>query len=123
MPNFYRIMALSSQARKAHLGMSGALEKGDAFSSDAQPYCASSNRDRRSGILSVHAHAAVSSAATLIRRRGEAATEELDEVAAAGYGEDEIVEIILQVALNTWTLNNTAATDIDSRSLGLTVTP
>ena len=53
-----------------------------------------------------------------------AATEDLDEV-EAGYGDDEIVEIILQVALNTWTnyLNNTAATDIGSRSSGPTVTP
>ncbi len=60
----------------------------------------------------------------LIRCRGKAATEDLDEV-EAGYGDDEIVEIILQVALNTWTnyLNNTAATDIGSRSSGPTVTP
>lgn len=98
--------------------MFDALEKGEAFSLDAQPYCASNNRNRQSLILPVRAHATVSSAAMLIRYRGKAATEGLDEFRASGYGDDEILEIILNVALNTWTdyLNNTADTDIDSRS-------
>ncbi|MGO8085254.1 carboxymuconolactone decarboxylase family protein, partial [Rhizobium leguminosarum] len=52
---------------------------------------------------------------TGICRRGKVAAEDIDEVRAAGYGEDEIIEIILHVALNTWKnyLNNTADTDID----------
>ena len=83
-----------------------------------QLYCASDNRDSHLRILPVHAHATVLSAAALIRYRGKAATEDLDEVRAAGYGDDEILKIILQLALNAWTnyLNKTSDTDIDSRS-------
>ena len=37
------------------------------------------------------------------------------EVKAAGYSDAQVIEIVLHVALNTWTnyINSVAATDID----------
>lgn len=120
VPNFYRIMALNSQARK-DISECSTLRKGEAFSSDAQPYCASNNRDSQLRILPVHAHTTASSAAAPIGYRGKAATEDLDEVRAAGYGDDEILEIVLHVALNigliilTTPLTPTSTPDRQSR--------
>ncbi|MGO8092839.1 carboxymuconolactone decarboxylase family protein [Rhizobium leguminosarum] len=142
VPNIYRLMAVSPQSLEGHLGMFGALEKGKLSPQtrnrialavaeiDGCEYClcahtfighhlklddAEIKANREGGSTDPHANAAVSFAAKLTRRRGKVAAEDIDEVRAAGYGDDEIIEIILHVALNTWTnyLNNTADTDID----------
>ncbi len=59
--------------------------------------------------------AAVRLAALLVRDRGAVSPSEIAAARAAGYGDREIVEIILLVALNTLTnyVNNAAATEID----------
>ncbi|MGO7180670.1 carboxymuconolactone decarboxylase family protein [Rhizobium brockwellii] len=142
VPNIYRLMAVSPQSLEGHLGMYNALEKGKLSPQtrnrialavaeiDGCEYCLSAHTfighrfklddaeikaNREGGSTDAHADAAVSFAAKLTRRRGKVSIEDLDEVRAAGYGDDEIIEIILHVALNTWTnyLNNTADTDID----------
>jgi alkylhydroperoxidase family enzyme len=54
-------------------------------------------------------------AATLVRAHGHVSDAELAAVRAAGYADAEIVEIVLAVALNTFTnyVNEVAQTAID----------
>lgn len=54
-------------------------------------------------------------AAAVARQRGAIADAELAAVQRAGYDDAQIVEIVLHVALNTWTnyLNVVAGTEID----------
>jgi alkylhydroperoxidase family enzyme len=54
-------------------------------------------------------------AAQVVESRGHVPDAELAAVKAAGYGEDEVVEIVLAVALNTFTnyVNEVARTEID----------
>jgi alkylhydroperoxidase family enzyme len=54
-------------------------------------------------------------ATEIVRARGHASDAQLAAVKAAGYGDAEIVEIVLAVALNTFTnyLNEVAGTEID----------
>jgi AhpD family alkylhydroperoxidase len=71
------------------------------------------NRHGTSNDLS--AEAAVRLAAQIVRARGHITDAQLDAARAAGYGDAEIVEIVLTVALNTFTnyLNEVAQTEID----------
>ena len=61
------------------------------------------------------AEAAVRLAAHIVRARGHITDAQLNAARVAGYGDAEIVEIVLTVALNTFTnyLNEVAQTDID----------
>jgi alkylhydroperoxidase family enzyme len=49
------------------------------------------------------------------RARGHVSEEDLRAVKSAGYDDAQVIEIVLHVALNTWTnyLNEVAKTDID----------
>jgi len=61
------------------------------------------------------ADAAVRFAAKIARERGDVSAEDIEAVRRAGYNNGQIIEIVLHVALNTWTnyVNKVAATEID----------
>jgi len=61
------------------------------------------------------AEAAVRFAVELVRERGHVHEDSLRVLKAAGYDDAQVVEIVLHVALNTWTnlINVVGATDID----------
>jgi AhpD family alkylhydroperoxidase len=61
------------------------------------------------------ADAAVRFAATVSQERGHVREDDLQAVRSAGYDDAQIIEIVLHVALNTWTnyVNEVAKTDID----------
>jgi uncharacterized peroxidase-related enzyme len=61
------------------------------------------------------ADAAIRFAAKVAQERGHVSAEDVEAVRRAGYHDAQIIEIVLHVALNTWTnyINLTAATEID----------
>ncbi len=61
------------------------------------------------------ADAAVRFAAAVTRQRGHVDDAALGAVKAAGYDDGQVIEIVLHVALNTWTnyVNEVARTEID----------
>ena len=54
-------------------------------------------------------------AAKVARERGHVSTDDVRVVKLAGYDDAQVIEIVLHVALNTWTnyINEVAKTDID----------
>ena len=61
------------------------------------------------------AQAALHFASAIVRQRGNLTDEHLAQVRAAGYGDEEIVELIANTVLNIFTnyLNHIADTEID----------
>jgi uncharacterized peroxidase-related enzyme len=61
------------------------------------------------------ADAAVRFAASVVRERGHVDETDLRAVKLAGYDDGQVIEIVLHVALNTWTnyLNEVAQTVVD----------
>jgi len=61
------------------------------------------------------ADAAVRFAAKVAQARGHVGDDDVNAVKAAGYDDAQVIEIVLHVALNTWTnyVNEVAKTDID----------
>jgi alkylhydroperoxidase family enzyme len=61
------------------------------------------------------ADAAVGFAAKVARDRGHVREEDVRTIRSAGYDDAQIIEIVLHVALNTWTnyINEVAQTEID----------
>jgi AhpD family alkylhydroperoxidase len=61
------------------------------------------------------ADAAVRFAAKVVRERGHVSEEDVRAVKLAGYDDAQVIEIVLQVALNTWTnfINVVGETEID----------
>jgi alkylhydroperoxidase family enzyme len=61
------------------------------------------------------ANAAVRFAATVTRARGQVTDAEFAALREAGYDDAQLIEIVLHVALNTWTnyINMIAETEID----------
>ncbi|NGO66646.1 carboxymuconolactone decarboxylase family protein [Rhizobium daejeonense] len=142
-PNLFLLMATSPVSLEGHLGLFSALAKGKlsvqtrnrialaVAEVNGCDYCLSAhtylgqslaklsdaemeaNRDGRS--QDPKANAAVHFAAMVARERGNVSGKDVEAVRAAGYDDGEIVEIILHVALNSWTnyLNKVADTEID----------
>jgi alkylhydroperoxidase family enzyme len=54
-------------------------------------------------------------AAKVVRERGHVSEDDVRAVKLAGYDDAQAIEIVLHVALNTWTnyINEVAKTDID----------
>ncbi len=54
-------------------------------------------------------------AAKVARARGHVSDDDVRAVKLAGYDDAQVIEIVLHVALNTWTnyINEVAKTDID----------
>ena len=143
VPNMFRLISTSPQALEGYLGLSGALGKGALPAATRErialavaevngcDYCLSAHTylgrnlaklddaeitANRSGASNVpKAVAAVRFAAKVARARGHVAEADLLAVRFAGYSDAQVIEIVLHVALNTWTnyFNEVFKTDID----------
>ncbi len=143
VPNLFRVVGNSPAALEGYLGLSGALGKGSldartrerlalaVASLNGCSYCLSAhsylgknlaklddveleaNRHGRSA--DAKADAALRFAARVVQERGHVTDADLQAVKMAGYGDAEVVEIVLHVALNTLTnyVNEVAKTVID----------
>ncbi len=143
VPNLFRVVANSPAALKGYLGLSGSFA-GAALDAKTQErialavaeingcsYCLSAHTyiarnvaklddaeitaNRNGASNDVKADAAVRFAAAVVRSRGHVSDADVAAVRAAGFAEPEIVEIVLAVALNTFTnyVNEVAGTEID----------
>ena len=143
VPNLFRLVSNSPAALEGYLGLSGALGKGTlpaptrerialaVAEIDGCGYCLSAHTylgknlaklddaevtaNRNGASNDPKADAAVRFAAKVTHLRGHVSEEDLRAVRAAGYTDAEVIEIVLHVALNTWTnyINEVAETDID----------
>lgn len=142
-PNLFRLVATSPAALEGYLGLSGALGKGTIPAALGERialavaeingcgYCLSAHSylgknlaklddaemaANRSGSSNDPKSAvAVHFAATVAKSRGHVNDRDLAAMRDAGYTDQQIIEIVLHVALNTWTnyINEVAKTDID----------
>ncbi len=143
VPNLFRLVSNSPAALEGYLGLSGALGKGTLPAPTRErialavaeingcDYCLSAHTyigknmaklddaemtANRSGASNdPKADAALRFAAEVVRRRGHVSDDDVRAIKAAGYDDAQIVEIVLHVALNTWTnyVNSVAETIID----------
>jgi uncharacterized peroxidase-related enzyme len=143
VPNLFRMIANSPAALEGYLSLSGALAKGELSAPTRERialavaeingcnYCLSAHTylgknlaklddtemtaNRSGGSNDPKADAAVRFAAKVTQQRGHVSDNELRAVKAAGYNDAQVIEIVLHVALNTWTnyINSVADTDID----------
>jgi uncharacterized peroxidase-related enzyme len=143
VPNLFRLVSNSPAALEGYLGLMGALNKGKLPAPTRErialavaelngcSYCLSAHSylgktvaklddaeiaANRSGASNdPKADAAVRFAVTVARQRGHVGEDDLRAVKAAGYDDGQVIEIVLHVALNTWTnyINEVAKTDID----------
>jgi uncharacterized peroxidase-related enzyme len=139
----FRLISNSPAALESYLGLSGALNKGALPAPTRErnalavaevngcSYCLSAHTylgknlaklddaeiaANRSGASNdSKADAAVRFAVKVVRAHGHVGDADLDAVKAAGYDDAQVIEIVLHVALNTWTnyINEVAKTDID----------
>jgi uncharacterized peroxidase-related enzyme len=143
VPNLFRVVGNSPAALKGYLGLSGAFA-GATLDAKTQErialavaevngcgYCLSAHTylgrnvaklddaeitaNRNGSSNDIKAHAAVRFATQVVRARGHVTDAELKAVREAGYTDAEVVEIVLAVALNTFTnyINEVAGTVID----------
>ena len=143
VPNLFRLVSTSPAALEGYVGLSAALGKGALPAATRErialavaeingcDYCLSAHTylgknlaklddaeitANRSGASNdPKADAAVRFAAKVTRQRGHVGQEDVDAVKSAGYTDAQIIEIVLHIALNTWTnyINEVAKTDID----------
>ena len=143
VPNLFRLVGTSPAALEGYLGLSKALGKGSIDAATGERialaiagvnqcgYCLSAHAylgknlvklddaeiaaNRGGGSGNAKADAAVRFAVQVARARGHVADAEVQAVKGAGFSEAEIIEIVLHVALNTWTnyINEVARTTID----------
>lgn len=143
VPNLFRVVSNSPAALEGYLGMSGALSKGELPADTRERialavaelnkcgYCLSAHSvfasglaklsaneiaaNRKGGSTDPKADAAVRFAAAVVTNRGRISENAFQGVKLAGYTDAQIIEIVMHVALNTWTnyINNVAETVID----------
>ena len=143
VPNMFRLIGNSPAALEGYLGMSAALARGALPAQTRERialavaevngcnYCLAAHTylgrnlakldeaeiaaNRAGTSHDARADAAVRFAVLVARARGHVDAGAVQAVRAAGYSDAQIVEIVMHVALNTWTnyLNEVAATDID----------
>jgi uncharacterized peroxidase-related enzyme len=143
VPNLFRLVSTSPAALEAYLGLSAALGKGALPPQTRErvalavaeingcDYCLSAHTylgknlarlddaemsaNRGGASNDPKADAAVRFAAKVVRLRGHVAEEDVRAVKAAGYSDAQVIEIVLHVALNTWTnyINEVGKTEID----------
>jgi uncharacterized peroxidase-related enzyme len=142
VPNLFRLVATSPAALQGYVALSEALGKGALPAATRErialaiaeingcDYCLShtylgknlaklddaeiaANRDGASN--DAKADAAIRFAAKVARERGHVSEGDVNAVKLAGYDDTQVIEIVLHVALNTWTnyINEVAKTDID----------
>src|SRR5215216_3428153 len=142
-PNLFRLVSNSPAALQGYLGLSAALNKGALPAATRErialavaeingcDYCVSAHSylgknlaklddaeiaaNRNGASIDQKADAAVRFAAKVARERGHVSEDDVRAVKLAGYDDAQVIEIVLHVALNTWTnyLNEVAKTDID----------
>jgi uncharacterized peroxidase-related enzyme len=142
-PNLFRLVANSPAALEAYVGLIGALAKGALPAPTRErialaiaeingcSYCLSAHSylgrnlaklddaeivaNRNGASNDPKADAAVRFAVKIARERGHVSETDLKAVREAGYDDAQVIEIVLHVALNTWTnyVNEVAKTDID----------
>jgi uncharacterized peroxidase-related enzyme len=143
VPNMFRLIANSPAALRGYVGLSDALNKGTLPAATRErialavaevngcSYCLSAHAylgknlaklddaeisaNRHGTSNDPKADAAVRFAVELVRERGHVGEDGVRAVKAAGYDDAQVIEIVLHVALNTWTnfINVVGATDID----------
>jgi uncharacterized peroxidase-related enzyme len=143
VPNLFRLVANSPAALEGYLGLSAALGKGTLPAATRERialavaeingcgYCLSAHSylgkalakldeaeilaNRKGGSNDPKAAAAVHFAASVATARGHVSDDDLGAVKMAGYDDAQVIEIVLHVALNTWTnyVNEVAKTVID----------
>lgn len=143
VPNMFRLIGNSPAALEGYLNLSGALSKGALAAPTRErialavaemngcSYCLSAHTylgknlaklddaemtaNRSASSNDPKAAAAVRFAVKVAQQRGHVSDEDFRAVKSAGYDDAEVIEIVLHVALNTWTnyLNVVAGTDVD----------
>lgn len=143
VPNLFRLESASPAALEGHLGLNGALRKGELDAATGErialavanvngcTYCNSAHTylaanvaklseaeiaaNRAGGSTDPKADAAVKFAVKLTRQRGHVSDDDVREVKAAGYSDGQLVEIVAHVALNTLTnyVNEAFRTEVD----------
>jgi uncharacterized peroxidase-related enzyme len=143
VPNLFRLIANSPASLEGYLSLSSALGKGHLPAPTRErialavaeinscSYCLSAHTylgknlaklddaemtaNRNGASNDPKADAAVRFAAKVTRERGHVSEDDLRAVKLAGYDDAQVIEIVLHVALNTWTnyINGVAKTDID----------
>jgi uncharacterized peroxidase-related enzyme len=143
VPNMFRLISNSPAALESYLGLSGALSKGSLPAATRERialavaeingcnYCLSAHTylgknlaklddaeitaNRNGASNDPKADAAVRFAVKVVREHGHVSEDDVNTVKAAGYDDAQVIEIVLHVALNTWTnyINEVGKTDID----------
>jgi uncharacterized peroxidase-related enzyme len=143
VPNLFRLVANSPAALQGYVALSGALGKGALPAATRErialaiaeingcDYCLSAHTylgknlaklddaeiaaNRNGASNDAKADAAIRFAAKVARERGHVSEGDVNAVKLAGYDDAQVIEIVLHVALNTWTnyINEVAKTDID----------
>jgi uncharacterized peroxidase-related enzyme len=143
VPNLFRLVANSPAALEGYVDLSGALNKGALPAPTRErialtvaeingcDYCLSAhtflgknvaglddaeiNANRSGQSNDPQADPAVRFAAKVARDRSHVGEEDFRAVRSAGYDDAQIIEIVLHVALNTWTnyINTVAKTEVD----------
>jgi uncharacterized peroxidase-related enzyme len=143
VPNMFRLISNSPAALESYLGLSAALNKGSLPAPTRERialavaeingcnYCLSAHTylgknlaklddaeitaNRNGASNDLKADAAVRFAVKIVREHGHVSEDDVNAVKAAGYDEAQVIEIVLHVALNTWTnyINEVGKTDID----------
>jgi len=143
LPNMFRMISNSPAALEGYLSLSSALSKGALPAATRERialvvaeengcgYCLSAHAylgkhlaklddaeitANRQGVSNdPKANAAVRFAAKLVRDRGHVGEDDVRAIKAAGYDDAQVIEIVLHVALNTWTnfINVVGNTEID----------
>ena len=143
VPNLFRLVSNSPAALEGYLSLSGALGKGTLPAATRErialavaeingcSYCLSAHTylgkhvaklddgemtaNRNGASNDPKADAAVRFAAKVANARGHVGEEAVRAVKLAGYDDPQIIEIVMHVALNTWTnyINEVAGTEID----------
>jgi uncharacterized peroxidase-related enzyme len=143
VPNLFRLVSNSPAALEGYVNLMGALNKGKLSAQTRErialavaeingcDYCLSAHTylsknvaklddteigaNRSGASTDPKADAAVRFAAKVARKRGHVGEDDVRTVKAAGYDDGQVIEIVLHVALNTWTnyINEVAKTEID----------
>jgi uncharacterized peroxidase-related enzyme len=143
VPNMFRLISNNPTALESYLDLSGTLNKGTLPAPTRERialavaefngcnYCLSAHTylgknlvklddaeitaNRNGASTDSKADAAVRFAVKVVRERGHVTEDDVNAVKSAGYDDAQVIEIILHIALNTWTnyINEVAKTDID----------
>jgi uncharacterized peroxidase-related enzyme len=143
VPNLFRLVSNSPAALEGYVALMGAMNKralpaptreriaiavaeinGCSYCLSAHTYVgknvakfddAEIAANRKGASNDPKADAAVRFAVKIVRERGHVTEDDLKAVKSAGYDDAQVIEIVLHVALNTWTnyINEAGKTDID----------